>query len=37
MKAENGFAAESVAITAGDTVNFGDAPKRRCRSPLPTT
>lgn len=27
MKAENGFAAESVAITAGDTVNFGDAPQ----------
>lgn len=27
MKAENGFAAESVAITAGDSVNFGDAPQ----------
>lgn len=27
MKAENGFIAESVAITAGDTVNFGDAPQ----------
>ena len=27
MKIENGFVAESVAVTAGDAVNFGDAPQ----------